>query len=232
MRDLLSRDGFAFVPAGTMQSLLQKTGSLDDWHSFSESWDHLVTDNYMADKGRYRKRRYAVFSVDKYGKIEQEPHQPHFQSVDYNPLNGGIERWFEPLLPLIGKSKSLGTILAFCHQLFGALLPDVLSWHIEVHQFRIEARLNQSGKPTPEGMHRDGVDYVLVLLIHRQNIDSGITTIHDLQHQAMGNFTLTQPMDAAIVDDRRVFHGVTPVMPLDPSLPAYRDVLVVTFRRQ
>jgi hypothetical protein len=26
-------------------------------------------------------------------------------------------------------------------------------------------------------------------------------------------------------------HGVTPVEPIDPDRPAYRDVLVVTFRR-
>jgi hypothetical protein len=26
-------------------------------------------------------------------------------------------------------------------------------------------------------------------------------------------------------------HGVTPVQPLDPAEPGYRDVLVVTFRR-
>ena len=37
-------------------------------------------------------------------------------------------------------------------------------------------------------------------------------------------------MDAALVDDARVYHGVTPIVPLDPSQPAHRDVLVVTFR--
>ena len=45
------------------------------------------------------------------------------------------------------------------------------------------------------------------------------------------SFTLTEPFDAALVDDARVYHGVTPVEPLDPAAPAYRDVLVVTFRR-
>jgi len=34
------------------------------------------------------------------------------------------------------------------------------------------------------------------------------------------------------VDDDRVYHGVTPVTPLDPAEPAYRDVLVATFRRE
>ena len=33
--------------------------------------------------------------------IHRKPHQPHYQSRDYNPLNGGIERWFAPVLPEI-----------------------------------------------------------------------------------------------------------------------------------
>ena len=106
----------------------------------------------------------------------------------------------------------------------------VRTWHVEVHQFRIEARPGEAGQPTPEGLHRDGVDYVLVLLVGRHNIASGTTTIHDLENRELGSFTLTRPFDAALVDDARVYHGVTPVVPLDPQRPAHRDVLVVTFR--
>src|SRR5207244_3016881 len=96
---------------------------------------------------------------------------------------------------------------------------------------RIEARAGAPGQPTPEGAHRDGVDYVLVLLVARTNIASGTTTILDLEQRPLGSFTLTHPFDAALVDDARVFHGVTAVEPLDPSLPAHRDVLVVTLKR-
>ena len=85
------------------------------------------------------------------------------------------------------------------------------------------------GRPTPEGLHRDGVDFVLVLLISRRNIASGMTTIHALEGRRLGHFTLTDPLDAALVDDKRVAHGVTPVEALDRAQPAYRDVLVVTF---
>ena len=38
----------------------------------------------------------------------------------------------------------------------------------------------EAGQPTPEGMHRDGVDWVLVLMVRRENIKSGETTIYDL----------------------------------------------------
>jgi hypothetical protein len=81
-------------------------------------------------------------------------------------------------------------------------------------------------------MHRDGVDWVLVLLVNRVNISSGETSIGDVAQRPLGSFTLTDPLDAAVTDDHRVYHGVTPVMPLDPAQPAYRDVLVVTFRRE
>jgi len=71
---------------------------------------------------------------------------------------------------------------------------------------------------------------VLVLLIDRENIERGTTTIHAPDGRELGSFTLAHAFDAALVDDHRVFHGVTPVTPLDPQKPAHRDVLVVTFR--
>ncbi|MDE2005841.1 MAG: 2OG-Fe dioxygenase family protein, partial [Rhodospirillales bacterium] len=193
------------------------------------SWDALGLDTYMADGGRYRKRRHAVFAADAAG-IRRKPHQPHYQSRDYNPLNGGIERWFAPVATEIGDSACLATILGFCRALFDRLT-ETPSWHIEIHQFRIEARADAPGRPTPEGTHQDGVDHVLVLLIGRQNLREGVTTVTDLARRQLGSFTLTDPLDAALVDDNRVMHGVTPVAPLDPARPAHRDVLVVTFRR-
>jgi hypothetical protein len=231
LRETLRRDGFAFLPGTAMRPLLEAAGPLADWPDFAASWDALELDTYMADRGRYRRRRHAVFAAPAAGAIRRAPHQPHYQSREYNPLHGGIERWFAPVLPAVGDGPSLATILGFCRTLFAPLAPGVAQWHVELHQFRIEARPGEAGLPTPEGAHRDGVDYVLVLLIRRVNIASGTTTVYDLERRPLGSFTLTAPCDAALVDDRRVYHGVTPVEPLDPALPAYRDVLVVTFRR-
>jgi hypothetical protein len=227
--DQLRTDGYRFVGGADMRALLEQAGPLTDWAEFGASWDDLGPDTYMADGGRYRKRRHAVFTVTP-SEIVRQPRQPHFQSRDYNTLNGGIERWFESVTERIGAGATLTTVLAFCRRLFGQLGP-ARAWHVEVHQFRIEAGTGQEARPTPEGMHRDGVDYVLVLLVSRTNIISGVTSVHDLTGRELGEFTLTQPFDAALVDDGRVMHGVTPVEPLDPSLPGYRDVLVVTFRR-
>jgi hypothetical protein len=231
IRNAVARAGYAFVEASEMRAALGRFGTLADWPAFAESWHDLSTDTYMADGGRYRRRRFGVWNAGAQGAIERGAHQPHYQSVDYNILNGGIERWFEPIKPEIGDGATLRTILEYCRALFSRLAPETARWHIEVHQFRIEARPGEQGKPTPEGMHRDGVDYVLVLLVDRRNIRSGTTTIHDLDKRTLGSFTLTDPLDAALVDDARCYHGVTPVEAENPAHPAHRDVLVVTFRK-
>jgi hypothetical protein len=229
LSDTIRRTGFAFVRAEAMRVALDRTGSLADWKAFAESWNDLGLDTYMADGGRYRKRRFAVFGTTGAG-ITRKPHQPHYQSRDYNTLNGGIERWFSAILSEVACGPTMTTILRYCRDLFETL-SGPRDWHIEVHQFRIEARRGAEGHPTPEGMHRDGVDHVLVLLVGRRNIQSGMTTIHALDGRTLGSFTLTEPLDAALVDDARVMHGVTPVEPVDPVQPGFRDVLVVTFRR-
>jgi len=244
LRQLLQLSGFAFVRRQDMCAALESCGPLSDWPAFSASWDHLEIDPYLAGHGRYRRRRYAVFAIDASGRIERQPHQPHYQGQEYNQLFGGVERWFEPIVEEVAASATMATILRWCDRLFstldqqrpGASQPPARGsadpWHVEVHQFRIEARAGAAGHPTPEGSHRDGVDFVLVLLVSRENIVSGTTTVFALDGTPLGTFTLTDPCDAALVDDHRVAHGVTPVAPSDPSRPGYRDVLVVTFRRR
>jgi hypothetical protein len=226
----IARDGYVFAHAAEMRALLTSAGPLDDWPAFTASWNDLELDHYMADGGRYRRRRHAVYAATAGGAIVRASHQPHYQSRDYNALNGGIARWFEPIDSAVGRGATLRAILESSRAVFEALA-GARDWHVEVHQFRIEARPDEHGRPTPEGVHRDGVDYVLVLLVDRQNIVSGTTTVHALGGDQLGAFTLTTPLDAALLDDSKVAHGVTPIEPVDPARPAYRDVLVVTWRR-
>ena len=228
----LARQGFAFVHAPRLRAILEEEG-LRDWDAFASTWSDLGVDTFMADGGRYRRRRFAAFAASLAGGLERKAHQPHYQSRDYNALNGGVARWFAPIKDEVAAHPAMRAILATCHRLFDALTPEPTRppvWHVEVHQFRIETGREQ-GLATPEGMHRDGVDWVMVVLVKRENITSGETQMEDVQHRPVGSFTLTEPLDAALVDDDRVFHGVTPLGRIDPERPAYRDVLVVTFRR-
>ncbi|GAB0117387.1 2OG-Fe dioxygenase family protein [Acidisoma sp. 7E03] len=229
----LEEQGFAQLQAAELEPILAAAG-LADWAGFADSWNDLGLDRFMADGGRYRRRRFAAFAAGAEG-ITRKPHQPHYQSRDYNALNGGIERWFEPVTEAVAAHPALKAVLQVTNDLFTRLTaPDLRPrrWHVEMHQFRIEAQPDALGQPTPEGLHRDGVDWVLVLLVRRENVAEGETSITNLEKQLMLRFTLATPMDAALVDDSRVYHGVTPVRPLDPGAPAFRDVLVLTYRRE
>ena len=207
---------------------------MKDWSQFASSWENLGMDLYMADGGTYRRRRFAAMRVWA-GMIARKPHQPHYQSRDYNPLNGGVERWFKPVTDSATDSTFTRSILGFCQTVFDALGPERASpnaWHVEMHQFRIEANSGQVGRPTPEGRHRDGVDWVCVMLVNRQNVLSGVTQIFDVHGAPLGQFTLSDPMDTVFLDDSRVLHGVTPIEPMDSRDKAIRDVLVLTFRHE
>ena len=227
----IERDGFAFRRGSDMRSILRARG-LDAWPAFASSWDNLGLDLYMADGGRYRRRRFAAFDAVS-GTVTRKPHQPHYQSRDHNPLNGDIERWFEPVSDAVCANGFMRGIFGVCTTIFDAASPDgkAANWHMEMHQFRIEADSGQSGLATPEGAHRDGVDWVCVLLVNRRNVSSGVTQIFDPGGRSLGEFTLTDPLDTVFLDDRRVLHGVTPITPMDPASKASRDVLVLTFRR-
>ena len=229
LADPIRRDGFHFSPAAEFRPLLERTG-LADWDAFAASWNDLALDEHLPDGHRYRRRRHGTFSARAGAKgFRREAHTAHYQGREYNALVGGIERWFEPIVPAVATGASFRAIVSVGLELFGGLRPGT-HWHIEAHQFRIEARPDAAGLPTPEGVHRDGVDYVTVMLVDRVNIESGTTTMHALDGSELGHFTLATPCDAALVDDARVMHGVTPVRPMDPARPAWRDVLVVTYK--
>ena len=227
----LKTDGFCLVEADATARLLG-VEAIDEWDAFAASWDDLGLDRFMADGGRYRRRRFAAFAVTPEA-IVRKPHQPHYQSRDYNSLNGGVQRWFEPVSDAIARHSVTLALLRVGLAAFAPLTVDPpAAWHVELHQFRIEADGQTAGQPTPEGAHRDGVDWVIVMLTARHNVASGVTDIFTPSGERLGAFTLTRPGDAAFLDDHRVLHGVTAIHPLEPGEPARRDVLVATFRRE
>ncbi|WP_420427044.1 2OG-Fe dioxygenase family protein [Algiphilus sp.] len=228
----LARTGFVAVPAEQMHALLRAGGvTARDWQAFAESWQRMPVDRYMADGGRYRRRRHAVCHVAPDGQVERLPQRPHYQSRDYNPINGGIQRWFAPIEDDSLGNATLAALMRLAAPMFSALAGDVRRWYVEIHQFRIEAAGTHPGQPTPEGVHRDGVDYVLVMLLGRHNVQRGRTDISQDDGTPLGHFTLTEAGDAILLDDHRVLHGVTPIQAIDPTMPAHRDALVITFAR-
>jgi hypothetical protein len=226
----LARSGAALLDRATFIDV----AGLDDLpegcvEAFADSWNDLVLDRHMADGGLYRRRRHGIWeAAPNGGPLRREPHRPHFQERAFNALNGGVQRRFEPISQATGENAVMRAILGFASSLFGACSPST-RWHVEAHQFRIEA-LPGGGEPTPEGVHRDGVDFVLITLIRRSNVLGGVTNIFDTQGTLLTEFTLLDAFDSTVLDDRRVLHGVSAVERAEPDARGYRDVLVLTFK--
>ncbi len=190
-------------------------------------WQALPPDPHLRDGGRYRKRRHGCFVADA-GQLQAAPHRAHWQPVEYNALHGGIERWFEPLPAELVADPAWTRLLLGLTRVADALR-GTRRWYIEGHAFRIDTE-GGIGRPTPEGAHRDGVDLVLVAIIGRHNVKGGETRVFDALGPQGVRFTLTEPGSALLLDDERVIHETTPIQPLDPGLPAWRDTLVLTMR--
>jgi hypothetical protein len=189
------------------------------------SWNDLPPDAYLRDGGRYRRRRHSCFVVDA-SSVTQVPHRAHWQPVEYNALHGGLERWFEPMDAAIVAQpvwlRLLRTLAAQCSAIKGAQ-----PWYVEAHQFRIDTT-DGIGRPTPEGAHRDGVDFVVVALIDRHGVKGGETRIFDATGPSGIRFTMSEPWTLLMLDDERVIHETTPIQPL--ATGGHRDTLVLTFR--
>ena len=222
IRDLESRGYAVLAPAGVGELCRFDRQALE---ALRPDWEDLQPDRYLKDGGNYRKRRHSCFVVDK-GELIEAPHRAHWQSVEYNALHGGMRRWFEPMqagsVAQPAWNRLLGALGRTCDALSGEQ-----PWFVEAHQFRIDTA-DGIGRPTPEGAHRDGVDFVAVLLVGRHGIRGGETRVFAANGPDGQRFTLAEPWTLILLDDSRVIHESTPIRPLQDY--GYRDTLVLTYR--
>lgn len=190
------------------------------------SWNGLPLDGYLKDGGRYRRRRHSCFIADA-NHLIQVPHRAHWQPLAYNALHGGMERMFEPIEPAVVAHPAWQNVLRVLANQCSSLKGEQ-PWFIEAHQFRIDTT-DGIGRPTPEGAHRDGVDFVAVLVVGREGIKGGETRVFESDGPNGQRFTLTEPWTLLFLDDEKVIHESTPIQPLSEA--GHRDTLVLTFRR-
>lgn len=219
----IQQDGFAIAAAASIAELTNR--SIADLNNLGEYWQDLPRDPYLKDGGRYRFRRHASYTLSG-SELTMVPHRAHWQSLDYNALHGGIERWFEPITQALASDLTWQAVIKNTAGLLSSIKP-VKTWFIEAHQFRIDTS-DGIGRPTPEGAHRDGVDFVGVFLINRHGIKGGETRIFEVNTSAGLRFTLTEPWSVLLMNDARMIHETTPIQPTMPH--GYRDTLVLTFR--
>ncbi|HQY60080.1 MAG: 2OG-Fe dioxygenase family protein [Myxococcales bacterium] len=221
--------GFAVVAPDALAGVAELPR--DSFVGLERSWASLPPDPHLLDGGAYRFRRHGCFVQQLVGAsdLSSTPPRPHYQPVTYNALHGGIVRWFAPLESTLAEAPGFVRLVAGLGRAFADARADVrpTRWHVEAHAFRIDPR-EGVGRPTPEGAHRDGVDFVAVVLVDRRGVRGGETRVFDAAGPHGVRFSLVAPWSALLLDDARVVHETTPIVLEEPG--GHRDTLVLTYR--
>jgi len=125
----ISKQSFSLIRADVLQANVDLTKK--DLQHFFESWNDLKVDSYMNDGGRYRYRRYSVFRYEgSQKKLIERQGEPHYQYKEFNVLNGGIKRYFEPIKAEIQSSLVFVKIISLCINTFEEISMKTKDWHI------------------------------------------------------------------------------------------------------
>ncbi len=197
---------------------LRKVNSINT-AGFQPFFENLPIDPYV--KGKYRSRRLSRFRVSE-DKLVKLPHGYLLQSREYNPLLGGVKREFAELdNALIELEIFNNLIFAFYDSC--KLHPEA---EIDVHQIRTTCSPNNLGNPAPEGIHRDGSDFIGIFSAGRDNIQGGETHLYTAKKEKPVFNKVLQPGEIILVNEHQFLHFTTPIKPQNPGLGS-RDVFVI-----
>lgn len=225
-------NGFAKLSTNKLAGLIgiNPASFIDKWKKLHTSWNNLCKDNHLKDGGMYRLRRHSCFIQNlNESALTLTAHRAHWQPTEFNALHGGYDRMFEPIEQDITHDQSFLDLITELGKCFATIHPTE-KWFIEAHQFRINTN-GGIGRPTPEGAHRDGVDYVVVMMLGRNHVKGGETRVFRADGPTGVRFVMDEPFSAILLDDEKVIHETTPIQPESEHFTdCYRDTLVLTFR--
>ncbi len=200
-----------------------KAPSVDILNSFS----NLTFDQYI---GKNRFRRFSQYKMN-YTKnnkwnFDLLPHKEYVAYSKYNSVAGGIRRFYDPIevdfttwINTGAKEMNLDTSE---------------EWQINVHQYRVLVGNNIEGDgiTVPEGIHKDGHEYVMIAVFGRCNIKGGEMKLYtDSKGDECFFNKVVKENQIALLDDMEIYHYVTPISTIKDDLRGHRDILVVAFSK-
>jgi len=197
----------------------KKVNSLN-LESIKQFFPDLPVDPYIKDNYRFRRLSRFTVSGDKLIKL---PHGYFYQSQQYNPLLGDVKREFAELDDaLIELDDFKKLVLAFSDSC--KLHPEA---EIGVHQIRISCSPHNYGNPAPEGIHRDGTDFIGIFSVDRENIQGGETHLYTDKKEKPVFSKILNPGELLLVNDHEFLHFTSPIKPTSAQ-EGTRDVFVLT----
>lgn len=136
-------------------------------------------------------------------------------------------RWFDPVEPAAVANPFLTALVAFNASVLPGAPPT--GWMVDVHLVRVVAAAGEVGRPSPEGVHRDGYDYVSLHAVARHDVAGAESLVCDERDVPVERALLVEALDSLYVDDIRLRHAATPFTPAT-GRRAWRDTLLMSYR--
>jgi hypothetical protein len=152
------------------------------------------------------------------------PKRKYIQSAEYIRLAeaGGVMRHREQLE--CDPSPLMAAVLN------GLGVNGAESYHINVNQIRVIANPEFKGVTVPEGPHRDGHEYSVIVVAARHNVTGGETQIIDPASRDIVHRQTLGENQAVLIDDERYIHYATDVVPVEGEV-GHRDIWVIEINR-
>ncbi len=180
-----------------------------------DSFVDLPADPYCPDRCRRFSQYRVSHRAGRWG-MEVLPHGPLIQPERFNSYVGGVLRYLEPMK--VDVSYYVATVAE------QVLLDPEMDWHFDVHQWRTACHAEADSISVPEGPHQDGHEFGAIVIVSRQNVVGGLTTLYSLTDRSPFFETTLGPSEALIFDDRRMLHFTSNVRA--SGRDGYRDIFV------
>ncbi|MFG2428694.1 2OG-Fe dioxygenase family protein [Streptomyces sp. NPDC048590] len=189
------------------------------------SYDDLPVDDHMGNGTRFKRFAQYRLSAAPDGEgwdFARLPHRDYTAFRKFNPVGGGKRRSYLPVevdfTPLIeAGARSFG-------------LDRGEDWQINLHQNRTRAQPDRPGPLTPEGVHHDGHEFVMIGVLRRERVAGGETRLWQPSAEEPFWTGVVRPGQAVLLDDRAIAHDVTDVLAAGDE-PGHRDIFIVAFSR-
>ncbi|NEQ17175.1 MAG: 2OG-Fe dioxygenase family protein, partial [Moorea sp. SIO3E2] len=177
----------------------------------------------------FRQRRYSNIIFHRNSEIEYL-RSTYFQGERFNRLFGGQSRIFEKIDDNLLTDPIFIDLINydFCFLLKHGLITSK-EYNMGIHQIRTLTTAQNTGRVTPEGIHKDGHPFFAIHFINKSQITGGTTKIYDNNLKLIEEINLSNFGETIFVLDTLVYHGVTDIKPLPGSDKGFRDVLIIEF---
>lgn len=201
-----------------------------DADSFREHWSNLVIDEAFKEYTN-RQRRILRYRLLPSRQLEMD-RNPAFKSPVTYAVNycQGVN-----LLSYAEESFIAHPVLQQVVAADIAVVAPHLTDHtysIDIHQFRVKAD-SQSTSPTTSGIHQDGLDWVFMHFVEACNTVPVFSNIYlsENAESLVLSLAMEQFLETIVVHDSVAYHQASDVCQVSSAASAWRDVLVVGFRR-